>query len=222
MRCRKVRHELAGFVNKTLDQPTMRAIGDHLWYCSNCADEERRSRSAVEVLRRVEPETPPPPLLDSTRRKVAAVREEISARDARGLRKIWGFSPTTLVVACCLLVASGLLVAHSSTNGQKIRELRQLQQKIQAQRLVRQTRLLQREMPRLADQMLLAGVELVLREVENLDGRSPQERALRDVQQRLAVCKAAESLNSLIRRAETRDREVLRRLLSAVERIEKL
>lgn len=222
MRCRKVKRELVGFIHKALDEESRRAVSKHLWICPACAGEERRLHWVADILGRARAVAPPPSLLHSARSKVAGAQGEALARGQGLARRVWHLSPAALVVAMGLAVASGLLMAHSSTSGQKARELRQLQERIRAEGLLRQAHLLQREMPQLADQMVLAGVELVLREVANLDPRSPGEEEIQEIKKRVATSEAVESLTSLVRRAEGMKKNALGRLLLGIQEIEKL
>jgi len=222
MRCRDVEKDLLGFIDGSLDQETRRDVSDHLWTCPSCAREERRLRLANEVLGRVREGTPLPALLSATRRKIAAARLEALARGKGWMRRVWQLSPGIAVVAGGLLVVSGLLMAHSSTAGQRVRETRQVQQRIQGEGLLRQVHQIQREMPQLADQMVLANVELALREAANLDTRSLDREGIEAIQKRLASARITESLASLVRRAGGKEKEVLSRLLVAVREISKL
>jgi hypothetical protein len=113
-------------------------------------------------------------------------------------------------------------MAHSATTGLKARELRQLQQRIEGQGLLRQAHLSQREMPQLADQMVLAGVELVLREVVNLSPDSAGQQGLEQLKRRVTMSKLEDSLTSLVGRSEGREKRALTQLLRAIEDIEKL
>jgi len=222
MKCKKARRELLGFVDGSLEGEGRRAVAEHLWVCPQCAEEERRLRSVAEALGRVRAVAPSPSLLHSTRSEVAALRRGALARGKGVVRGIWHLSPTALAVVAVLVVGSGLLMAHSATTGLKARELRQLQQRIEGQGLLRQAHLSQREMPQLADQMVLAGVELVLREVVNLSPDSAGQQGLEQLKRRVTMSKLEDSLTSLVGRSEGREKRALTQLLRAIEDIEKL
>lgn len=220
MRCRRVRGELLEFINNSLDGESRRAISEHLWTCPRCAEEEERLRSVALVLGRLQPEVPSPRLLFSTREKLEGARREMMRKGQRLLRRAWRLSPAALLGVVGLVVASGLLMAHSSSGWYKARELRQLQQRVHREGLIRQVALLREEMPQLADQMVLASAELVLREIVNLDPRSGGEEGIRGIQRRITSSRMRDSLGSLERRAGGGEKKVLADLLLCVQEIE--
>lgn len=220
MNCRKVKRELISFIDGSLDETARAAVAEHLWLCPRCAREERRLRSVKEMLGQVRLKGPSPPLLRATRRRIAA-EQATPAREFLSWRPSLSFTLSAILMV--FLIISGVLVAYTSTSGQRAKELYQIQQAIQNQGLIRQVSALEGQMPQLSDQILLAGMELTLREVVNLDPKTATREDIGQIQDRLRRSQIATSLPSLLQRAEGKQvRRFLASLLPILQKINNL